>query len=356
MMEKMIDYTKRSTYYYDLPEELIAQTPLEPRDSSRLLCFNMDNGQIQHRHFRDIIDFLHKGDVLVCNNTRVIPCRLVGKKSTGANVEIFLIKRENLTDWQALAKPGKRLKPGTKVFFSDELSCEILGDNDFGGKEVRFYFSGTFEDILSRVGMTPLPPYIKEKLKDSERYQTVYSKFNGSTAAPTAGLHFTPELLEKIRQKGVEIVNVLLHVGLGTFRPVKEDNILNHDMHEEYYEVEQEVADTINRAKREGRRIIAVGTTSVRTLESAGKTGEVVAQKSNTKLFCYPPYDFKIVDCLITNFHLPESTLIMLVSAFVGYENTMKVYKTAVEEKYRFFSFGDSSFFYRDKANKGVDV
>ena len=347
-MEKKIDYTLRSTYNYDLPEELIAQVPLEKRDSSRLLCFDMDNEKIEHKVFHDIIDFLHKGDVLVLNNTRVLPCRLLGvKERTGAKVEIFLIKRLSIDEWDCLAKPGKRLKAGDKVVFSPSLSCQILSDNDFGGKKVKFIFDGTFEAVLQSVGIMPLPPYIKQKLDDKERYQTVYSKENGSSAAPTAGLHFTPELLEKIKEKGVTICYVLLHVGLGTFRPVKEDSILNHDMHSEYYEVSSEVADIINKAKEEGRRIIAVGTTSVRTLESAGKSGKVVAQKGETKLFCYPPYDFKIVDCLITNFHLPESTLIMLVSAFAGYENTMRVYREAVKERYRFFSFGDACFFYR---------
>lgn len=343
----MIDYTKLSTYNYYLPEELIAQTPAEPRDSSRLFCFNIESKEMSHKHFFDIVDFLQAGDVLVLNNTRVIPCRLIGKKDTGATVEIFLIHRLNSTDWETLARPGKRLKIGTKVVFSPELSCEILGDNDFGGKLVRFHFSGNFEEVLNAVGVMPLPPYIKKKLENRERYQTVYSKTSGSTAAPTAGLHFTQELLEKIKSKGVTICSVLLHVGLGTFKPVTSENILHHQMHEEYYEVTPEVAGEINRAKRENRRVIAVGTTSVRTLESAGKSGEVVATKSSTKLFCYPPYDFKIVDCLVTNFHLPGSTLIMLVSAFAGYENTMNVYQTAVRENYRFFSFGDACYFYR---------
>ncbi|MBQ3047721.1 MAG: tRNA preQ1(34) S-adenosylmethionine ribosyltransferase-isomerase QueA [Clostridia bacterium] len=342
-----IDYTKRSTYYYDLPEELIAQVPLKQRDSSKLLVYNKKQKQIEHKHFYDIVDYLKAGDVLVLNNTRVIPCRLIGTKvDTGAKVEIFIIKRINLTDWEALAKPAKRLKTGTIVKFNDELSCEILGDNNIMGKNVRFIFSGTFEDVLSRAGVMPLPPYIKEKLADQERYQTVYSKTNGSTAAPTAGLHFTPELLEKIKQKGVTVCYVLLHVGLGTFRPVKEDNILNHDMHAEYYEISEEVANIINNAKDEGRRIIAVGTTSLRTLESGNKNGVVVAQKNTTNLFCYPPYKFKVVDCLITNFHLPESTLIMLVSAFAGYDDTMQVYSEAIKQKYRFFSFGDACFFY----------
>ena len=342
-----IDYTKKSTYYYDLPESLIAQTPLYPRDSSRLLAYNKKTKQMEHKHFYNILDYLKAGDVLVLNNTRVIPCRLIGTKvDTGAKVEIFIVKRINLTDWEALAKPAKRLKTGTIIKFNDELSCEILGDNDMMGKNVRFVFSGTFEDILSRAGVMPLPPYIKEKLGDQERYQTVYSKTNGSTAAPTAGLHFTPELLGKIRQKGVEICYVLLHVGLGTFRPVKEENILNHDMHTEYYEISKDVADTINRAKSEGRRVIAVGTTSLRTLESGNDNGVVVAQKNTTNLFCYPPYKFKVVDALITNFHLPESTLIMLVSAFTGYQDTMNVYREAIKNNYRFFSFGDACFFY----------
>ena len=346
----MIDYTKKSTYYYDLPEELIAQTPLLKRDESRMLCFDMDKKQIEHKHFYDLPSFLKKGDVLVLNNTRVIPCRLYGKKSdTGAKVEIFLLKRLNLTDWEALAKPGKRLKIGSRVTFGEQLSCEIIDEQkEIGGKIVRFSFDGVFEQILEKVGTTPLPPYIKTKLENSERYQTVYSKTNGSSATPTAGLHFTNELLQKIRDMGVEICYVLLHVGLGTFRPVKEDSILAHDIHSEYYEVDENTAKIINRAKSQGRRIIAVGTTSVRTLESAGKSGIVEAQKGETKLFCYPPYNFKIVDCLITNFHLPESTLIMLVSAFCGYEETMRVYKEAVKEKYRFFSFGDCCFFYKN--------
>lgn len=344
-------YLLRSTYFYDLPESLIAQTPMEPRDESRLLCFDMDSSEIEHKIFRDILDYLHSGDVLVLNSTRVLPCRLLGvKEKTGAKCEIFLIKRQSTHEWDCLAKPGKRLKVGDRVVFSEELSCEILGDNDISGKRVRFIYEGVFEDILNRVGLMPLPPYIKEKLEDGERYQTVYSREAGSSAAPTAGLHFTEELLQKIKDKGVQICYVLLHVGLGTFRPVKEDNILEHDMHTEYFEVTSEVAEIINKAKDEHRRVICVGTTSVRTLESAGQSGRVVAQKGETRLFCYPPYDFKIVDCLITNFHLPESTLIMLVSAFAGLDNTMRVYREAVREKYRFFSFGDACFFYRREA------
>ena len=350
MPDMEIDYTKKSTYFYNLPEEMIAQNPVEPRDSSKLLVFNKKTEQIEHKKFYNIIDYLKKGDVLVINNTRVIPCRLLGvKDGTGAKIEVFIIKRLNLTDWEALVKPGKRLQVGAKVKFNDELSCEIVGHTDFGGRVVRFIYNGTFEDVLNRAGSMPLPPYIREKLKNTERYQTVYSKTNGSTAAPTAGLHFTPELLEKIREKGVTVLEVLLHVGLGTFRPVKADNILDHDMHSEYFEVTEEVAEQINKAKDEGRRIIAVGTTSVRTLESSAKDERVIPQKNNTKLFIYPPkYKFQIVDCLITNFHLPESTLIMLVSAFAGYNQTMEVYNTAVKENYRFFSFGDACFFYEE--------
>ncbi len=350
MPDMEIDYTKKSTYFYDLPEEMIAQNPVEPRDSSRLLVFNKKTEQIEHKRFYNIIDYLKKGDVLVINNTRVIPCRLLGKKEgTGANIEVFIIKRINLTDWEALVKPGKRLQVGAKVKFNDELSCEIIGHTDFGGRIVRFIYNGTFEDVLNRAGSMPLPPYIREKLKNNERYQTVYSKTNGSTAAPTAGLHFTDDLLQRIRERGVIICEVLLHVGLGTFRPVKSESILDHDMHSEYFEVTEEVANQINLAKKEGRRVIAVGTTSVRTLESSSKDGKVIAQKNNTKLFIYPPnYKFQIVDAIITNFHLPESTLIMLVSAFAGYKQTMEVYKTAVKEKYRFFSFGDACFFHAD--------
>lgn len=353
----MIDYTKLTTYNYDLPQSLIAQTPLDKRDESKLLCFNMDTKEIQDEHFFDIKKYLRAGDVLVLNNTRVIPCRLLGKKEgTGAKVEIFLLKRLNLTDFETLARPGKRLKAGVKVKFCDELSCEILGeDKSTKGKIVRFIFNGVFEDILSRVGNMPLPPYIKEKLEDGERYQTVYSKFSGSSAAPTAGLHFTKELLESLSKMGVIICYVLLHVGLGTFRPVGESDITKHDMHSEYYEISETSADIINEALDEKRRVICVGTTSLRTLESAGKSGRVKAGQGTTNLFCYPPYQFKIVDGLITNFHLPESTLIMLVSAFAGYKNTMNVYQHAIDNKYRFFSFGDSSFFYRPYVNKKLE-
>lgn len=342
-----MDLNKTSSYYYDLPKELIAQKPLEQRDSSRLLLFDRANKQINHKHFYDIIDYLRRGDVLVINNTKVIPCRLYGiKETTKIPVEVFLLKRINLTHWEALVKPGRRLKEDTKIIFDESLSCTIEGNTDFGGRIIKFEFDGVFEEILDRLGQVPLPPYIKDKLQDKSRYQTVYAKFDGSSAAPTAGFHFTNELLQKVKEKGVEIVEVLLHIGLGTFRPVKTENILEHQMHTEYFEVTQEAANKINKAKAEGRRIIAVGTTSVRTLESSCDNDKLIAKKGFTNIFIYPSYKFKIVDGLITNFHLPESTLIMLVSAFAGYENTMHIYKTAVEEKYRFFSFGDSMFIY----------
>ena len=339
------DLFLKSSYYYDLPEELIAQTPVEPRDSSRLLVYHRKNGQIEHKIFRNIVDYLNKGDVLVINNTRVLPARLFGYKDTGAKIEVLLQKRIDLKNWEVIAKPFKRLSVGTKVTFSTNLSCEVVEKGDYGSCKIRFDFDGVFEDRLSEVGQMPLPPYIHEKLKNKERYQTVYSKVEGSSAAPTAGLHFTKELLTKIKDKGVEIIEVLLHVGLGTFRPVKEDNILNHEMHSEYIEMTEENANKLNRAKQEGRRIIAVGTTSVRVLEScADDNGKIVPQKRETDIFIYPSYKFRIVDALITNFHLPESTLIMLVSAFAGYDETMHIYREAVKEKYRFFSFGDAMF------------
>ena len=339
------DLFLKSSYYYELPEELIAQTPVEPRDSSRLLVYHRKNGQIEHKIFRDIVDYLNNGDVLVINNTRVLPARLFGYKDTGAKIEVLLQKRIDLKNWEVIAKPFKRLSAGTKVTFSTNLSCEVVEKGDYGSCKLRFDFDGVFEDRLSEVGQMPLPPYIHEKLKNKERYQTVYSKVEGSSAAPTAGLHFTKELLTKIKDKGVEIIEVLLHVGLGTFRPVKEDNILNHEMHSEYIEITEENANKLNRAKQEGRRIIAVGTTSVRVLEScADDNGKIVPQKRETDIFIYPSYKFKVVDALITNFHLPESTLIMLVSAFAGYDETMHIYHEAVKEKYRFFSFGDAMF------------
>ena len=341
----MIDYKKLSTYDYYLPENLIAQTPLEKRDESRLLVFDRKTKDIYHRHFKDITSFLKKGDVLVVNNTRVLPARLLGKKDTGASVEILLLKRRNMTDWEVLLKPAKRVKIGTILTISDELKCELLEVLDDGNRMVRFIFDGVFEDILDKVGSMPLPHYIHEKLKDKERYQTVYNKVDGSAAAPTAGLHFTNELLQKIRDMGVEILELTLDVGLGTFRPCKEDDITKHVMHTEHYRLSQEVADKINKAKIENRRVIAVGTTSVRTLETVAQKGmPLEASEGDTSIFIYPPYKFKVVDALITNFHLPKSTLIMLVSAFAGYENTMNIYETAVENQYRFFSFGDAMF------------
>lgn len=339
-----VDLLNTKSYFYDLPEELIAQTPAEPRDSSRLLVYHKSSGEIEHKIFRDVLDYLKPGDVLVVNNTRVLPARLYGKKESGAQIEVLLLKRIDLNTWETLAKPGKRLKVGTEIIFSENLKGKIKSDTDFGGKIIEFEFDGVFEDIISKCGVMPLPPYIHKQYKDKERYQTVYNKITGSSAAPTAGLHFTNELLEKIRAKGVEIIEVLLHVGLGTFRPVNEDNILEHKMHSEYIEVTSENATKLNNAKREGRRIIAVGTTSVRVLESAtDNNGIIHSCQKETDIFIYPGYKFKMVDGLITNFHLPESTLIMLVSAFIGYDETMKMYNTAVKEKYRFFSFGDAT-------------
>lgn len=338
---------KTSDFYYDLPEELIAQHPDEPRDSSRLLVYNRETDRVDHRHFRDIVEYLKKGDVLVVNNTRVLPARLIGHRiGTGGAMEFLLLKRVDKDTWNVLVKPGKKAKIGSAFAFSDELKAEIIGNCEGGGRTVRFLYEGVFEDILSRVGQMPLPPYIKEKLQDKERYQTVYSQENGSAAAPTAGLHFTPELLDRIRAMGVEVVEVLLHVGLGTFRPVKVDDVSNHEMHSEFYRVTEQAADAVNRAKREGRRVIAVGTTSVRTLESASdESGILRAESGDTRIFIYPGYRFKCVDALITNFHLPESTLIMLVSALIGKDKTLELYKLAVKERYRFFSFGDACFF-----------
>ena len=341
------DIYNTKTYFYNLPEELIAQTPIEPRDHSKMLVFDRKTELIEHKHFYDVIDYLHKGDVLVVNNTRVIPARLCGKKvPTGAKAEVFLLKKIEQNLWQVLLKPAKRLKPKTIIQFDDSFSCEVIEQFDMGEATVKFTEkSGTFEENLLRVGTMPLPHYIHEKLKDKERYQTVYSKYDGSSAAPTAGLHFTPELLKKIKDKGIIIAPVLLHVGLGTFRPVSEENILNHDMHTEYYEITEETANFINTAKQNGHKIVAVGTTSVRTLESVASKfndGKVHADKGNTNIFIYPGYKWKVVDHLITNFHLPESTLIMLVSSFCGIENTLNFYNQAVKEKYRFYSFGDS--------------
>lgn len=335
---------KTSDFDYYLPQELIAQTPIEPRDASRMLVYNRATGEVFHKHFYDIKDFLRSGDLLVRNNTKVLPARMFGYTLNGGKVEILLLKRLNLNEWEVLVKPGKKARIGATLTVSDELSAEVIGiEEETGGRRVRFYYQGVFEDVISRVGEMPLPPYITEKLKDQTRYQTVYAKTDGSAAAPTAGLHFTERLLTELKNKGVEIADILLHVGLGTFRPVKADDITEHHMHSEYYEISEEAAVKINRAKKEGRRVIAVGTTSVRTLESvADENGFVKAQKGNTQIFIYPPYKFKCVDSLITNFHLPKSTLVMLVASMTGREKILELYNTAVKEKYRFFSFGDS--------------
>ena len=334
---------KKSDFWYDLPEELIAQTPAEPRDSSRLLVYHRDTKEIEHRIFRDITDYLKAGDVLVVNRTRVLPARIYARTVNGGAVEVLLLKRLALDEWEVLVRPGRKCRPGTHLVVSEELALDVLSVTESGERIVKFVYDGTFEDILSRVGSMPLPPYIHEKLSDPERYQTVYSRENGSAAAPTAGLHFTPELLERIRAMGVEIAEVLLHVGLGTFRPVKEENVLDHKMHSEYYEVSEEAAETVNRAMREGRRIVCVGTTSVRTVETvADENGFLRPCKGNTEIFIYPPYRFKCVDALITNFHLPESTLLMLVSALCSREEVLRIYGVAVERRYRFFSFGDA--------------
>lgn len=334
-------------FNYDLPEELIAQHPLKERDTSRLLVLDKKSGEIEHKHFHDIMDYLKKGDVLVLNDTRVIPARLLGvKEDTQGKIEFLLLNRKKLDTYECLAKPGKRARKGTRFVFGDGLlHAEIIEVLDNGNRIVKFIHEGIFEEILDKLGEMPLPPYIKEKLEDKERYQTVYSREEGSAAAPTAGLHFTRALLEEIKDLGVEITFVTLHVGLGTFRPVKVKTIEDHDMHSEFYSLDEHNASIINQAKKEGRRIISVGTTSTRTLESiADEKGMVKVDSGYTKIFIYPGYTFKCVDCLITNFHLPESTLIMLVSALAGKENIMNAYETAVNEKYRFFSFGDAMF------------
>lgn len=338
-------HTKTSDYSYDLPEELIAQTPIEPRDSSRLLVLGRKDGSIRHAVFRDIIGFLEPGDCLVLNDSRVLPARLYGiREGTGAKVEFLLLNHKEGDIWEALAGPGKRAKPGTHFIFGNGLlKGEVLDILEGGNRLIRFSYEGNFYEILDQIGSMPLPHYITQELKDKERYQNVYSREVGSAAAPTAGLHFTPELLEKIREKGVRIAFVTLHVGLGTFRPVKTENITDHKMHSEHYSLDAANAALINKTKEEGKRVIAVGTTSCRTLESIGsKEGRICESSGWTDIFIYPGYTFKVLDGLVTNFHLPESTLIMLVSAFAGYDNTMNAYKTAVAEKYRFFSFGDA--------------
>ena len=335
---------KVTDFDYELPKELIAQHPMEPRDHSRLLVVDKVTGETEHRHFYDLINYLRPDDLLVFNDTRVIPARLHGFKDTGAHVEVFLLTRLNQTDWEVLVRPGKKLQVGAHIQFSEELGCTIVDHTDFGGRVARFEFNGVFEEILDRLGEVPLPPYITEKLEDKERYQTVYNRDPGSAAAPTAGLHFTEELLRKIREKGCEEVFVTLNVGLGTFRPVTEENIEDHPMHREFYSVSQAAADAINRAKAEGRRIVAVGTTAVRTLESAGADGMVKAGSSWTQIYIYPGFQWQMVDALVTNFHLPQSTLLMLVSALSSREVMLRTYAEAVREKYRFFSFGDAMF------------
>lgn len=337
----------KSDFFYDLPEELIAQHPVEPRDSSRLMVVDKKSGEIQHKHFYDIIDELREGDCLILNNTRVLPARIFGtKKDTGARVEFLLLTNKGGDVWECITGPGKRAKPGTYFVFGDGiLSAEVLDVLEGGNRLVKFFYEGNFFNVLDEIGQMPLPPYITEKLENQERYQTVYSKELGSAAAPTAGLHFTEELMKRIEDKGVKIGYVTLHVGLGTFRPVKAEDISQHIMHSEHYWLPGETADLINETKRNGGRVIAVGTTSCRTLESVGTfKGKIEESEGWTDIFIYPGYEFKCIDALITNFHLPESTLIMLVSAFCGYDNTMNFYKKAVEERYRFFSFGDAVF------------
>ncbi len=334
-----------SDFFYNLPKELIAQTPLEPRDSSRLLVLGRNSGEIAHKHFYDIIDYLEEGDTLVANDSRVLPARIYGKKlDTGANVEFLLLKQLSGNRWETLCKPGRKAREGARFSFGDGLmTAEVVGVKDDGNRIVDFDCDENFFATLDKIGQMPLPPYITEKLQDKERYQTVYSHELGSAAAPTAGLHFTEELMDRIRSKGVNIVYVTLHVGLGTFRPVKVEDVTKHKMHSEHYEIPEETARVINETRKNGKRVIAVGTTSCRTLESvAAEYGEIKACEGYTEIFIYPGFEFKAIDGLITNFHLPESTLIMLVSAFAGYDNIMNAYKTAVEQRYRFFSFGDA--------------
>ena len=335
-----------SDFYYDLPEELIAQTPIEKRDESRLMVLNRKDQSIEHKQFKDIIDYLEPGDCLVRNNTKVIPARLYGKTATGAKIEFLLLNQIEGDVWESIVRPGHKLKPGTEVEFGDGLlKATVLDIMPGGTRKVEFKYEGIFNEILDKIGLMPLPPYIHESLKDNDRYQTVYARYEGSAAAPTAGLHFTPELFEKLKQKGVEVANVTLHVGIGTFRPVKVENVEEHHMHSEHYYIKQEDAEKINSAKKNGKRVIGVGTTSCRVLETiADEDGMVKPTEGDTQIFIYPGYKFKCLDGLITNFHLPESTLIMLVSALAGKEYIMKAYNEAVKERYRFFSFGDAMF------------
>lgn len=340
-----MDTLKKSDFYYELPEELIAQDPLEDRSSSRLLKLNKLTGETEHHSFKEVPAFLKPGDCLVLNNTKVIPARLIGhKEETGAAIEVLLLKRKENDQWETLVKPGKKARPGAKIVFGDGLlKAEVLDILEEGNRLIQFSYDGIFEEVLDRLGEMPLPPYITHKLQDKNRYQTVYAKYEGSAAAPTAGLHFTPELLKEIEQMGVRLAYVTLHVGLGTFRPVKEENVLDHHMHSEFYQVTKEAADMINETKKKGGRVICVGTTSCRTIESAAdENGMVHPGSDNTEIFIYPGYQFKVLDGLITNFHLPESTLIMLVSALAGREHVLNAYREAVAQKYRFFSFGDA--------------
>jgi S-adenosylmethionine:tRNA ribosyltransferase-isomerase len=335
---------KKSDFYFDLPQELIAQDPLEDRSASRLLHLDRLTGEVSHHVFKEVPSFLKPGDCLVLNNTKVIPARLLGQRESGGHVEVLLLSRKESDVWETLVKPGKKCKPGTKLSFGDGLlKAEVLETLEDGNRKIRFFYDGIWEEVLDRLGEMPLPPYITHKLKDKNRYQTVYAKYEGSAAAPTAGLHFTKELLAQIESQGIKIVYVTLHVGLGTFRPVKEENILDHHMHSEWYQVSPEAAQTINETKASGGRVICVGTTSCRTIESAaGEDGKVMAGSGDTQIFIYPGYRFKVLDGLITNFHLPESTLVMLVSALAGREHVLAAYQEAIKERYRFFSFGDA--------------
>ena len=336
---------KLENFNYDLPTNLIAQEPAEPRDSCRLMLVDKKTGEWEHQSFRDILNEIRAGDVLVFNNTKVIPARLYGqRKGTGGKVEMLLLSPKGNDNWEVLVKPGKKALPGTEIVFNEHMSCQIVDKTDFGGRIAHFKYNGEFDSILDQIGEMPIPPYIHKKLEDKNKYQTIYAKYKGSAAAPTAGLHFTEELLEEIKNRGAGVYFVTLHVGLGTFRPVAKENIEEHEMQKEWYDVPQITADAVNRAKTEGRRIIAVGTTSVRTLESAGQTGTLVAGGGWTQLYIYPGYEWNIVDAIVTNFHLPESTLIMMMAAFAGTNHILSAYKEAVNQKYRFFSFGDAMF------------
>lgn len=344
-MRRRSGILKLTDFSYDLPKELIAQHPAEPRDHARLMMYDRKSGAVEHRHFYDLAEELHEGDVLVFNDSRVIPARLYGKRlPTGGKVEVLLLTPVAEDSWEVLVKPGKKALPGTTLAFDGGMTAEVIDKTEFGGRILKFHYDGIFDDIIDAIGEMPLPPYIHEKMENPEEYQTVYARERGSAAAPTAGLHFTDELLEKIRAKGVEEVFITLHVGLGTFRPVEEENIEDHAMHSEFYSITKRAADTINQARTEGRRVIAVGTTSIRTLESAGTTGKLQAGSGWTNIFIYPGFTFHIVDALVTNFHLPESTLLMLISALSDRDKILHAYTLAVAEKYRFFSFGDAMF------------